>query len=105
MPEMLAVLDASQIARYAAEGYLIVRNVFPAERVAELDAAAALVRQREDLIDTDNIRCRWQDDLEGVCRFDCFDPVIDLSDVCARAARDPGLLAIVSVLYGEPACL
>jgi hypothetical protein len=56
-------------------------------------------------IDTDNIRCRWQDDLDGVCRFDCFDPVVDLSDACARVPRDPRLLAIVSSLYGEPACL
>jgi 2-aminoethylphosphonate dioxygenase len=31
--------------------------------------------------------------------------VIDLSEVCARVARDPRLLAIASTLYGEPACL
>ncbi len=61
---------------------------------------------RTDLIDTNNIRCRWQNHVEtGECRFDCFDPVIDLSDACERAARDPKLLEIVSALYGEPACL
>lgn len=105
MSVTLPALNASEIARYAADGYLIVRGVFPADRVAELAAAAERVRERDDLIDTDNIRCRWQDDLDGVCRFDCFDPVIDLSDACARAARDPQLVAIVSALYGEPACL
>ena len=31
--------------------------------------------------------------------------MIDLSDACERAARDPRLLDIVSALYGEPACL
>ena len=62
--------------------------------------------QRTDLIDTNNIRCRWQNDVEtGECRFDCFDPVIDLSAVCERTARDPRLLDIVGALYGEPACL
>ena len=61
---------------------------------------------RTDLIDTDNIRCRWQNHVEtGECRFDCFDPVIDLSEACERAARDPRLLEIVGALYGEPACL
>ena len=59
-----------------------------------------------DLIDTNNIRCRWQNHVEtGECRFDCFDPVIDLSEACERTARDPRLLEIVGALYGEPACL
>jgi ectoine hydroxylase-related dioxygenase (phytanoyl-CoA dioxygenase family) len=105
MPDTLTGLDATQVARYAADGYLIVPGVFSSDEIAELDVEATRVRGREDLIDTDNIRCRWQDDLDGVCRFDCFDPVIDLSALCARVARDPRLLAIISALYGEPACL
>jgi 2-aminoethylphosphonate dioxygenase len=62
---------------------------------AAIDAEAERLRQRTDLIDTDNIRCRWQNDADpGECGFDCFDPVIDLSAVCEQIARDPGLLAI-----------
>src|SRR5262249_32792205 len=38
-------------------------------------------------------------------RFDCFDPVIDLSDDIARVAREPRLLALLAELYGEPAQL
>jgi hypothetical protein len=105
MLDSLTGLDATQVARYAADGYLIVPGVFSSAEIGELGAEAMRVRGREDLIDTDNIRCRWQDDLDGVCRFDCFDPVIDFSDACARVARDPRLPAIVSALYGEPACL
>ena len=101
-----AALDAAQIAQYQRDGFLVVRGVFPNERVVELQADAERLRQRTDLIDTDNIRCRWQNDAEtGECRFDCFDPVIDLSETCARAARDPRLLDVVSALYGERACL
>lgn len=99
-------ITAADVARYHADGFLIARGVFSADRVAELDAEAQRVLGRTDLIDSDNIRCRWQNHVEtGECRFDCFDPVIDLSEPCARAAREPRLLEIVSALYGEPACL
>jgi ectoine hydroxylase-related dioxygenase (phytanoyl-CoA dioxygenase family) len=99
-------IDAAHASQYRAEGYLVVRQVFPADRIAELDAEALRLRERSDLIDVDNIRCRWQNDVNtGECRFDCFDPVIDLSPACERAARDPRLLDLVGTLYGEPACL
>ena len=101
-----ALIDATQVAQYHADGFLVVRQVFSADRIAELDAEAARLQQRTDLIDTNNIRCRWQNDVNtGECRFDCFDPVIDLSAVCERTARDPRLLDIVGALYGERACL
>jgi len=101
-----APIDAAHVAQYHADGFLVVRQVFPAERIEELDAEAQRLYARSDLIDSNNIRCRWQNHVDtGECRFDCFDPVIDLSDACARTARDPKLLEIVSALYGEPACL
>jgi ectoine hydroxylase-related dioxygenase (phytanoyl-CoA dioxygenase family) len=104
-PAVLETIDAAQVARYHAEGFVVVRNVFAAERVEELAREAERIRARSELIDQNNIRCRWQDDVNGVCRFDCFDPVIDLSEACERAARDPKLVGILSALYGEPACL
>jgi 2-aminoethylphosphonate dioxygenase len=104
-PAVLETIDAAQVARYHADGFLVVRNVFGAERIEELAREAERIRARTELIDQNNIRCRWQDDVSGVCRFDCFDPVIDLSEACERAARDPKLVAIVSALYGEPASL
>jgi hypothetical protein len=99
-------IDATLASQYRTEGYLVVRQVFPADRIAALDAEAHRLRERADLIDVDNIRCRWQNEVNtGECRFDCFDPVIDLSPACERTARDPRLLDIVGTLYGEPACL
>jgi 2-aminoethylphosphonate dioxygenase len=102
----IGTIDTAQASRYSAEGYLVVRRVFSTEQIAELEAEADRLRQRTDLIDTNNVRCRWQDDVNtGECRFDFFDPVIDLSAVCERTARDRRLLDIVGALYGEPACL
>jgi ectoine hydroxylase-related dioxygenase (phytanoyl-CoA dioxygenase family) len=93
-------------AQYDADGFVIVRGVFSAGEIAELDAEAQRLSQRKDLIDQDNIRCRWQNDADtGECRFDCFDPVIDLSAACERIARDRRLLDIAGSLYEEPACL
>jgi 2-aminoethylphosphonate dioxygenase len=100
------VIDQVHVSKYRDEGFLVVRNLFSSDRIAALDAEATRLRSRTDLIDTDNIRCRWQNDEKtGECRFDCFDPVIDLSPLCGEIARDPRLLEIVSALYGEPACL
>jgi ectoine hydroxylase-related dioxygenase (phytanoyl-CoA dioxygenase family) len=99
-------LDREQLARYHADGFMVVRRVFSSDQIAELDREAQRLLGLADLIDTDNIRCRWQNHVEtGECRFDCFDPVIDLSDACARVARDPRLLGIVGAVHGEPACL
>src|SRR5262249_53214707 len=93
-------LAQEHIANYHRDGFLIVRDVFTFEETAELDAEAWRLMQRTDLIDSDNIRCRWQNCVTSAeCRFDCFDPVIDLSPVCARVARDPRLIEIVSALY------
>ena len=101
-----ATIDAAQVAQYQADGFLVVRQVFAPDRIAELAAEAERLRARLDLIDPNNIRCRWQDHVTtSECRFDCFDPVIDLSATCAQAARDPKLLEMVGALYGEPAYL
>jgi 2-aminoethylphosphonate dioxygenase len=102
----ISAINIAQASRYRSEGYLVVRQVFSPDRIAELDAEADRLHRRTDLIDTDNIRCRWQNDANTAeCRFDCFDPVIDLSPICERTARDPRLLDLVGILFGEPACL
>ena len=77
-----AAVSVADVGRYHADGFLIVRGVFAADRIAELDTEAQRLLGRADLIDSDNIRCRWQDHAETKeCRFDCFDPVIDIGPV------------------------
>jgi len=91
---------------YLTERFVTVRGVFSTSEVAELDREAQYLFQRSELIDTNNIRCRWQDHFETrQCRFDGFDPVIDLGDACKRVARDQRLLDLAGELYAEPACL
>ncbi|HAM71047.1 MAG TPA: hypothetical protein DCM86_05330 [Verrucomicrobiales bacterium] len=93
-------------ADYNEKGYLVLREVFSRAEIAELEGEAARLAGRTDLMDSDNLRCRWSNHhATGECRFDCFDPVIDLSEVCGRVARDPRILGAVSALYGEPAHL
>jgi hypothetical protein len=100
------LLDASMIEAYHADGFLVVPGVFPASTMAEAAAEAIRLMERVDLIDNRNIRCRWQNHFEtGECRFDTFDPVMDLSPVMRDLALAPELLDIVSALYGEEACL
>lgn len=100
----LSQVDHRPLARqFQTEGYGILRNVFAADEMAELDREAQKLLERRDLIETNNLRCRWQDDVEtGACVFDAFDPVIDLSSACGRFAHDQRLLDLVQALYGEP---
>jgi len=100
------LLTRDQVERYHAEGYLILRGVFRPDEIAALASEAQTLVGREDLIDTANIRCRWQDHIvSGECMFDCFDPVIDIGPVCSFIARDERILAPLRSLYDDEAHL
>ncbi|HEV3136727.1 MAG TPA: phytanoyl-CoA dioxygenase family protein [Pirellulales bacterium] len=99
-------LTPDQIENYHTDGYLILRGVFGANEVAALADEAQTLMSREALIDSANIRCRWQDHVAtGECMFDCFDPVIDIGPVCRFVARDERILAPLRALYGDEAYL
>src|SRR5579862_951218 len=94
------------MSAYHEDGFVIFRAVFSPQEVANLRSESERIFERADLIDNANIRCRWQNHVEtGECRFDCFDPVIDLSPPFERLAREERILGAVSELYGERACL
>ena len=60
------------------------------------------------LMDTKNLRCRWQDNVvHRRVPFETFDPVIDLVARSARrlALRPAAAGRCCATLYGEPACL
>ena len=98
-------LSPQQISDYHRDGFITVPGVFAHEAQA-LQSEAERLMSLTALMDSNNIRCRWQDHAEtGECRFDCFDPVIDLSPVCERIARSPLLSEMATQLYGEPAHL
>jgi hypothetical protein len=103
---MLPPLVVSPRQTFEELGYIVSRSLFSRAEVEEMCRESDRLLGRTDLIDSDNIRCRWQNHVEtGDCRFDCFDPVIDLSEVFAKVARDPRLLELAGSLYGERAYL
>src|SRR5262245_12151789 len=96
-----SLISPEQIQSYHDDGYLIVRNVFSEDEMSSLAAEADALFQRTELIDTQNIRCRWQNHAETKeCRFDCFDPVIDIGPVCKFFAYDRRLFDILRGIYG-----
>ncbi|HEY7423387.1 MAG TPA: phytanoyl-CoA dioxygenase family protein [Gemmataceae bacterium] len=102
-----AVLSVEQLRAWRDNGFLVLRDFFSLEDIAEAAAEAdeLLVRHRA-IIDVNNMRTRFQPNIfTGEEQFECFDPVIDLSLACHRLALDPRLLAAVGDLYGEEACL
>ena len=94
--------------RYERDGFLVVRHVFGPDRIAALAAEAERLRQRTDLIDTNNIRCRWQNDVDhGRVPL----RLLRSGDRPERRLRTapPAIRALLDVVgadaYGEPACL
>jgi hypothetical protein len=101
-----AVLSAEQLRDWHATGFLVLRDFFPPDWMKDAAAEAEALLERRDLIHTDNLRCRWQTNVEtDACEFETFDPVIDLAPVCRRIALAPRLLEMLRSLYGEEACL
>ncbi len=98
-------LTRAQLQDYAADGFLILRRLFDADNIAELDAECERLLTRTDLMSPDNLRCRFQPHVvTGEKQFEVFDPVNDISPVCTRIARDERLLDVMTAIYGEPAC-
>jgi hypothetical protein len=99
-------LSNDQISFYRDQGFLIVREVFTADETESLSNEADALLARQELITTQNIRCRWSDHVETKeCTFDCFDPVIDIGPVCRYFAYDRRMIEIVSALYDDEARL
>jgi hypothetical protein len=99
-------LDVADLRSYHEHGYVVVRGLFTPLDIGLVAMEADQLLGRKDLMDTRNLRCRWQPHCEsGECLFETFDPVIDLGTYCGALARDPRLLNVVGSIYGEPAHL
>lgn len=99
-------VSSDELAQYHRDGYLIVRSVFNASEIDALAAECDTLLARHELIDTQNIRCRWSDHAEtGDCLFDCFDPVIDIGPVCRYFAHDERIFNILRAVYSDEAQL
>ncbi len=95
-----------QVRFYDAHGYLVIRQAFARDEIAALAAEAETLLSRTELINTANLRCRWQTDVtNGDCIFDCFDPVIDIGPVSRYFAHDERILAPLRAIYRDTAHL
>ncbi|HVJ80188.1 MAG TPA: phytanoyl-CoA dioxygenase family protein [Planctomycetia bacterium] len=100
------VLSPDEVAAYERDGFLICRDVFELREIEELASESEALGKRKDLMDSNNLRCRWKNHHRtGECTFECFDPVIDIGAACERTARDSRITGRVADLYGEPAHL
>jgi ectoine hydroxylase-related dioxygenase (phytanoyl-CoA dioxygenase family) len=91
---------------YDLTGFVIVRGAFGPDEVSCWAAEADRLLDRSDLIDQQNLRCRFQGHCAGgECVFETFDPVIDLSSAIRDVAFDHRILDLLAALYGEPGCL
>src|SRR5437764_412151 len=102
------MLEAPQhVDEYRQLGFTIRRGAFAADEMASLAAECdRLLAERRDLIDSLNLRCRFMAHVDtGEKLFEVFDPVNDISPVCARVASDARLLGLVESIVGEPVCL
>lgn len=108
-PPMSTATQAIQslhIDAYHETGYLIARELFDPRDIEKLDMAATQLLERTDLIDSNNLRCRFQpSENGGPCLFETFDPVIDLSPPVAAIASDRRIYEILERIYGGEACL
>ena len=99
-------LTPQQLAAYHEQGFLLLREFFPRALLAEAAEEAEALGARRDLIDVQNLRCRFMPNVRtGACEFECFDPVVDIGPVCRRITYDANLLVALGELYGEEACL
>jgi ectoine hydroxylase-related dioxygenase (phytanoyl-CoA dioxygenase family) len=100
------VLSADQLGDYERDGFLVLRGLFDPAEIAALEAESAALLTRKELIETENIRCRWQNHVEtGECLFECFDPVIDIGPICHGVAHDARILNALAAIYNGPAAL
>lgn len=99
-------LERGQIECYHQAGYLIVPGLFNRHEIDEIDREATHLLERSDLIDSNNLRCRFQPNDNGeACLFETFDPVIDIGPRCAAVAADRRIFDVLEQIYGGEACL
>lgn len=96
----------NNVSSYGRDGYLVLRRVFAANEMRSISDEATALLSRSDLIDTNNLRCRFKPhDGGGPYLFETFDPVVDIAPRIAALAADSRLTAVLAAIYGEQPCL
>ena len=92
-------LTAKQVASYAKQGFLVVRNIFSKPELVKLrDESARLWGLMQ--ADESNRRIQWRKRVDGGKIADRIDPVLDLSPQFENAANDPRITRAAGQLLG-----
>jgi hypothetical protein len=96
-------LSPDLIQQYQDRGVLILRGVFTQAEIAAVSAETQALLERKDLMDSHNLRVRWQYHFEtGDPVFELFDPIVDLAPRCSELALAPRVTQTLATLLGEP---
>lgn len=100
------VLTEADHATYRRDGFLILRRVIAPDEIARLAADCDVLARRDDILQPENMRCRFQPHIEsGENLLEAVDGIIDLCPAVERIARDLRLLGPLGELFGAPAHL
>jgi hypothetical protein len=87
---------------FETEGYFIVPNLIPQEKITQLISEMDDLAGRADVIDPHNLRCRFQLYSEtGNALLESIDPVTDLLPTAAEIAQSADLLSVLARLLGS----
>ncbi len=95
-PEMNAPVDRSLIEQYERDGFLILRNLFSAEEVANLQAELERLRHQAEKLDRPEVITE-----KGSRQVRSIFKVHELSAVFAKLAADERLAGLASYLLGD----
>jgi hypothetical protein len=100
-----AGITPGQLKAFQENGSVVLRGVFSEAEMNSLQRECdRLLVKGADLIDPDNVRCRFMPHHEsGELLFEVFDPVSDLSEMFHRVCFDERLTSALEAIYGEPA--
>lgn len=98
-------LSTSQVEFYHETGYLLLKNLFSHDFVAQFASECDRLERDYPDVDDDNLRAQSRPNTEGRSVFDRFDPIIDISPVFAQAAREPNLMNAIGQLFDDTAII
>jgi ectoine hydroxylase-related dioxygenase (phytanoyl-CoA dioxygenase family) len=100
------MVEHSSSEAYHKTGFVVLRDLFSGDEIAAVADEAERLLKRTDLIDVDNLRCRFQPNESGGPRlFETFDPVVDVAPQCAAISADRRIYEVLQQIYGGEACL
>lgn len=95
----IRALPDEELEKYAAQGYLVLRNVFAEEETKVTQAECDRLLTLEQYTNPYNVRAGHKPYADGISRIERLDPVHDLSPVFASLVKDERILSPLRDIY------